>query len=62
MTPLGCSGGSQERLMVPAVALISSTVGTAEGAVQEYRERESGGGVGAVSHNHMANLIWHHLP
>lgn len=40
MTPLGCSGGSQERLMVPAVALISSTVGTAEGAVQEYRERE----------------------
>lgn len=34
MIPLGFSGGSQDRLMVLAVAAIRWTVGTADGAAQ----------------------------
>lgn len=38
MTPLGLSGGSQDRLSVSAVDLIRWTVGTAEGAGGQKNE------------------------
>ena len=40
MTPLGLSGGSQDRLSVSAVDLIRWTVGTAEGAAAGGANRD----------------------
>ncbi len=41
MIPLGFSGGSQDRLMVLAVAAIRWTVGTADGATQDETNKEN---------------------
>lgn len=40
MIPLGFSGGSQDRLMVLAVAAIRWTVGTADGAAERGETNE----------------------